>query len=494
MTAPRPRDPAAGVRVARRKTWSNHAGNVSSEPLRIYYPSSVADLVAIVQAAAAASATVRALGSAHAWSDAAVTTGFLVETRGLNRMLEPAPGMLPQAQATKLVRVEAGIRVRELNAHLDRMGLALANMGGYDGQTIAGVISTSTHGSGIRFGPLSSFVRALELVIGDGSLVRIEPGVPLVDPGVYRAAHPEVRLIQDDEYFNAAVVGVGCMGIIHAVTLEVVPRYWLKEVRTLSSWTEVSGRLRDGNVLRDNERYEILINPYRVGSDNCCLVTTRNTVPERPGKVPKRTSRNVFVELAAGWPLVTGIIGLLFDLTPRKSPERIDGAMKALVDHDYTDVSYRVMNIGRANFIPSYSSEIGVPMADGLYLEAVERIIRIARSRAESGLAYHTAPISLRFVRKSDAFLSMMEGRDTMMIELIMLTDTEGGMELLSAYEGALYDLGGRPHWGQVNSLNSDLVTRLYPQSGRWRKIRAQLDPAGRFDSPFAKRTGLSAP
>jgi D-arabinono-1,4-lactone oxidase len=109
------------------------------------------------------------------------------------------------------------------------------------------------------------------------------------------------------------------------------------------------------------------------------------------------------------------------------------------------------------------------------------------------GSAYQTSPFSLRFVRASPAYLSMMEGRDTMMIELIQQTDTEGGFELLAAYEDALYELGGRPHWGQVNGLMGPAVRALYPRLDDWLAAHAELNASGVFDSPFGKRVGFSS-
>jgi hypothetical protein len=88
-----------------------------------------------------------------------------------------------------------------------------------------------------------------------------------------------------------------------------------------------------------------------------------------------------------------------------------------------------------------------------------------------------------------------MEARDTMMIELIQMTRTEGGFELLAAYEEALYDLGGRPHWGQVNTLTGshELVRSLYPRYDDWQQIHRQLNASRVFDGPFSKRAGISA-
>jgi hypothetical protein len=88
----------------------------------------------------------------------------------------------------------------------------------------------------------------------------------------------------------------------------------------------------------------------------------------------------------------------------------------------------------------------------------------------------------------------MMNGRDTMMIEHIGLSGNDGGMELLKAYAEALYALGGRPHWGHVNTLSGshDFIAAMYPRLRDWNDVRARLDPDGVFDSPFTKRVGLS--
>jgi L-gulono-1,4-lactone dehydrogenase len=123
--------------------------------------------------------------------------------------------------------------------------------------------------------------------------------------------------------------------------------------------------------------------------------------------------------------------------------------------------------------------------------EAIDRLIAVAARHRDLGRVYHTGLVSLRFVRASPAYLSMMHGRDTMMIELIHATHTEGGFELLGAFEDALYDIGGRPHWGQVNTLRGP-IGRLYPEFDRWLAVHDELNATGVFDSPFSKRVGIS--
>ena len=191
-----------------RKTWKNHLGNQRIDPLRIYEPRTIAEVPEIVGLARERGVSVRAVGSGHSWSDVALTEGFLLKPTGMTRVPAPEPDFIRGGWGAdserRLVRAEGGTRVRELNAWLDRNGLGFANLGGYDGQTIAGVTSTSTHGSGIEFGPLNDQLRSLDVVVGDGSVQRIEPTDGPTDRAQFEAHHGGERtLIQDDHVFNA---------------------------------------------------------------------------------------------------------------------------------------------------------------------------------------------------------------------------------------------------------------------------------------------------
>ena len=486
-------------RVIVRKPWRNDTGNQSIYPLRQVTPSTLAQLSAVVREAESDQCTVRAVGSGHSWSDVALTDGILVHPVGLTEPLDLQTDLLragvidtyAKDQIT-LVRMQAGMTIAKLNAHLQSLQLALPNMGGFDGQTVAGVISTSTHGSGIRFGPLSDLVASIELVGAGGVVYRIEPGNGPTDPELYSARHPDIVLKQDDRWFNAAVVGMGCMGLIYSLILAVRPLFYLREVRTMSTWSQVREQLTQD--LADNDHYEVLFNPYpREDKEIECLVTTRNEVGPSEYRHDHRRSRSLLMELAARFPLTPLLINLAAGLVPGISPFLLRQALKALVNDDYVNISYRVFNIGAANYLPAYSAEIGVPV-DELGLQAVERIVQVAGKRRSQGDVYHSSPISLRFVKATNAYMSMMQGRDTMMIELIMATHTVGGMELLAAHEQALYGLEGRPHWGQINTLTGShgLVQGMYPHYDDWQEIHAQLNSSCVFDSPFSKRVGLS--
>ncbi|MGH9260499.1 MAG: D-arabinono-1,4-lactone oxidase, partial [Acidimicrobiales bacterium] len=440
-------------------------------------------------------AQVRAVGSGHSWADVAVTGGFLFRPERLDKILPRDPSLLrPEVDRATLVQVESGMRIRELNRELDARGLALANMGGYDGQTFVGAISTSTHGSGLAFGPLSDAVESIDLVASGGAVYRVERSAGITDAAQYQRLHPDRKLVQSDDWFNAVVVGMGCMGVIYSVILRVTRKYWLKEVRSLSTWDRVKADLRAGDVLKVNRHYEILINPHKVQGRHRCLITTRNPIA-RPTSLPAdKASRNFLSELFASLPFVQRLITKLLRRVPEITDEVIDGIIESLVDDAYINVSYKVLNIGVANEIPAISAEIGVPLQDGAYLAAVDRFLELVAEHKHQLGWYHTAPVSLRFVRASPAFLSMMQDRETCMIEIIMAKGTRGAAEMMRRYESELYTFSGRPHWGQINSLvgGRDLLCSLYPLYERWMDVHRTLNAAGTFASPFARRAGFA--
>ncbi len=472
------------------REWRNHVGNQVCHPRDILMPESVEDVAAAVREAEALGSTIRMVGSGHAWSDIALTDGLLLRPNELTGILPLDDGTLRPREACNelLVRVLAGTTIRDLNDALHARGLGLPNMGGYDAQTIAGVISTSTHGSGLSWGPFPDLVRSVDLVVSGGRQVRVEPAGGMTDESRFVGE----RLIQDDRIFDAAICGLGTLGIATSFVLSVREKFFLNEVRTLSSWEAERDRLGPDGPLGDGDHYELLLNPYpRRGGGHRLLVTRRTECPD-PERLPSdRKRRHPLIELQARIPLTKRLLRWAARKQPRVCACAFDGALKAMQDDGYAAVSYRVFNIGEANGVPALSMELGVPLEGGAHVQAVDRIIEIAARERRRGLI-HTVPIALRFTKASRAVASMMHGRDTMMIELILIDGTRGGTELLEIYERELADLGARSHWGQYNALTPERVRASYPALGQWLEVAGDFNASGVFASPFTRRVALA--
>jgi len=157
----------------------------------------------------------------------------MVDISQMNKVLE-LPSFVRLA-GKKLVQVEAGISIRQLNSELDKRNLSVVTLGGIDHQTLAGAIATGTHGSGIDLPAVHGMVRSVVLVAGDGKTYRIEPSDGVSDPANYN--EPGITLIQSDDDFNAVLVSLGCMGIIYSCILEVLDMYWLEESKQMDKWS-----------------------------------------------------------------------------------------------------------------------------------------------------------------------------------------------------------------------------------------------------------------
>lgn len=464
-------------------TWRNHTGNQAHAVVEERSPETLEELCALVREAEDRGLAVRAVGAGHAWSDVALTDGIVVRP---DRM-----GGIVEQLGPALVRVKGGTHLRDLNAALRERGLALTNMGGYDAQTIAGVVATSTHGSGLGFGPFSDMVRSIDLVVSGGRVVRVEPatGGPTT-PGTFAAG----ELIQDDATFRAVICGMGTLGVVWAVAIEVREAFWLRERREVVSWEDIRDTVTMDGVLAEHGHYELFLNPYKNKADGThhVLVTTRTDVGTPPGGAsPGRGLQHPLTELAAGSKLTGWMLRWLARHRPGCMAKRFDATLDDMQDPSYTSISYMVFNIGEANKLPAYSMELGVTLEDDRHLECVDRILAIAARFARDGV-FHTSPIALRFVAPSKAYVSMMADRPTMMIELIMVVDSKRGEDLLAAYEHDLADLSIRPHWGQLNTLTPERARALYPHWDDWLTVEHELNASGVFDSPFTRRLGIS--
>jgi hypothetical protein len=488
------------MRVEEHLPWRNVGKNQSSIPRLSFWPESVEDLRQVVARAERDGTAVRAVGSAHSWSDVAKTDDYLVYTERLKRMLSVEDYQLRADLGPireRLVRMECGLTVRELNQILDQRGLALMNMGSFDGQAICGAMATSTHGSGLAFGPMCDFVRSMELVGNGGKLYRIEPssasGRALTDPAAFAQAFPDVdrfQLVQDDTWFHAALVSMGCLGLMATVMLEARPAFLLKETRKATSWQALRASLVGGAIRQTPPHYDLILSPYALLGENRCLVTTRVET-----QTPGNRERAIFIRYRKVLEMSAWFVKLLTWVWPRKLKLIMNGAIELTVDDDYTDKSFNVLNLGDANLIPVLSTEIGVPVEGDMYLAAIDRVLSVLEDMAQRERLYITVPLGIRFVRATQALMSPQHGRDTCMIEIVTLAGVKGYERIMERLESELAAFGGRPHWAKLNQVTHDRLLAMYgPSYQQWRQVHDVLNANGTFSGPFSRRVGLGLP
>src|SRR4249919_13239 len=435
MASPSSERGAAGA------TWRNWAGDQSCAPFERVRPRDREELAEAVAAAAAAGRKVGVAGSGHSFTEAALTAGTMLEVGALS-------GVIDADRSSGLVRVGAGTVLSELNEELSRLGLAMENLGDIDRQTIAGAISTGTHGTGAKLRNISSQVAGIELVLGDGS----------------------VRELDDGDLLRAARVGIGALGAISAVTLRCVPAFTLHRVDSRRPRDEVFASFQESADV--NEHFELFTFPYA----DSALVLERNRTdgPPRPRGRVAAYLNDVVLE---NWAL--GALSAVGKAAPRANPALSRFAAAVASGSKATDRSDRIFaNERRVRFT---EMEYGVPREHGP--EAAQRVIDWVR--ANSYPVFFT--IEMRVTAGDDALLSPSHERDTAYIAVHQYR----GMEwrpYFEAVESIMNEYGGRPHWGKRHFQAAATLAERYPSWADFLAARDELDPGRVFTNEYAER------
>src|SRR6185437_11485630 len=217
--------------------WSNWSGSVRSKPHEIVLPSSIEDLARQVGELGRARRHVRVVGAGHSFTP-------LVQTDDVLMSLDNMQGIVGADEARGMVTVLGGTRLYNLGPALHERGVAQENLGDINQQSIAGAISTSTHGTGTGFGSIATQVVGLTLVTASGEVITCS-----------ETANPEI--------FHAAGVSLGMLGVIAAVTLRVVPAKKVNLRTRRESLTSMLAHLDE--YKRDNTHFEFYWFPYTDG-------------------------------------------------------------------------------------------------------------------------------------------------------------------------------------------------------------------------------------
>jgi len=427
-------------------TWRNWAGNVTVTPARWYRPDSAAGIAGAITEAARDGLTVRAVGSGHSFTPVAAAPGAAMDLAGWT-------GIVAADTRTGLVTVRSGTRLRELNADLDRLGLALVNLGDIDLQTVAGALSTGTHGTGAALGGLATQIEALELILADGTTVSCSA-----------AERPDL--------FAAARVGLGALGILTEVTLRCVPSFALAADEGPEPVQDVIARF--GELAGRNDHFEFYWIPYGRNA----LVKRNNRLAAGRTAAPLPPVRRFYeyeVMENAGF----GLLCRTGRAAPRLIPRLNKLTSAALSRRSYSDRSYRVFTTPRrVRFI---ESEYAIPAAAAP--DVLAELQREVPKLADPVMF----PVEVRVAAADDIWLSTAYGRDSAYIAVHQYTGLPY-QAYLALFESIVAGVGGRPHWGKMHTLDASRLRELYPRFGDFIRVRDEADPAGRFTNPYLDR------
>lgn len=424
-------------------TWQNWAGTASANPVRRCWPRSTEEIADAVTAAAKDGLAVRALGSGHSFTPAAATSGTALELSGW-------AGVVSADLDSGLVTVRSGTTIRELNAALAALGLAMANLGDIDAQTISGAISTGTHGTGAKLGGLATQVRALELVLADGSAVSCSADER---PGL----------------FGAARVSVGALGVLTTVTLQCVPAFCLAADERPMPVDEVLSRFDEFAAASDH--FEFYWFPYGRNA----LVKRNNRIAGRGGP-PAMPGWRRFYEYEV---MENAAFGALCR-TGRAAPAMIKPlnrlAAATLSKRSYSAPSHEVfVTPRRVRFV---ESEYAVPR------ESLLGVLAELRAGV-AGLAHPVMfPVEVRVAAGDDIWLSTAYGRDSAYVAIHQYVGLPY-REYFTLFESIATSAGGRPHWGKMHTRDAAYLAEAYPRFGDFLRVRNEVDPSRLFANPY---------
>jgi FAD-linked oxidoreductase len=324
-------------------------------------------------------------------------------------------------------------------------------MGDIMEQTVAGAVSTGTHGTGRDSGAVAGQITALELVTADGSVLTCSAD-----------ERPEV--------FAAARVGLGALGVISAVTFAVEPVFLLTAREEPMPFDRV---MADFDALvADNEHFEFYWFPH---TGNCN--TKRNNRSRGPA-APLPAVR--------GWiddELLSNGVFKAACAVGKAAPAAIPGiariSSRALSARTYTDIPYKVFTSPRR--VRFVEMEYAVPR------EAAVEAVRAVKAMVERSDLRVSFPVEVRVAPADDITLSTASGRDSAYIAVHMYRGSRY-REYFTAVEEIMVGHEGRPHWGKMHSRDADYLREVYPRFGEFTRLRDRLDPGRLFANDYLRR------
>lgn len=407
----------------------NWAGNIEYSTSSVFEPSSTGE----AREAIARSTKVRALGTRHCFNRIADSVENLISTRRLNRITALDPD-------ARTVTAGAGIRYGELCRYLDERDFAIHNLASLPHISVGGACATGTHGSGIRNGNLATPVSAIEMVTASGEVVSLTR--------------------ESDADFFGAVVGLGALGVVTGITLDLIPAFEMRQIVYL-------------NLPVEQLEYhfeEIMSAGYSVSlftdwqTSNVNQVWIKQIVADGETFTPEP---NFF-----GASLATRNVHPIIEISAENCTEQmgVPGPWYERLPHFKMD------------FTPSSGEELQaeyfVPIQ---YAVEAFRSVETLRKELKNLLMIS----EIRTIDGDDLWISPCYHQPSVAIHFTLKQDIEGVDKLLPKIEDVLTPFGVKPHWGKLFKLSPTTLQSRHERLGDFQKLVSRYDPDGKFTNDF---------
>ncbi len=422
-------------------------GPLSFRPIALVHPETEEEIAQTIQSARSGDVKVRAIGSLHSLCPIPETDGICVVLDRYRRLLR-AEG--------RLVTVQAGMKLRDLNEALAERGLALPVSGSIAEQTVSGAISTATHGGSIHHGSLSDYVEAVRILRADGTSRDID---------------------RSDAVFPAAVVSLGLLGIISTVTLRCVPAFALQARASVRKAADV---LADFDRINRRSPYvDILYFPV---TDEMEILSIDRMEHQGPAgsarheglptsKQPSGIVRRV--QVLALKSVASLLLHVRLTSLQRSLTERVVGsAYPARAGR--SDWVLAFGELGPAGRQPRtiQDMEIAVPY------EQARAAIGVLRSHFLTTRRFPLLPVHIRASARSDLWLSPAYQRDVCWLEFLQYPRSD---RVFRRIHELMEPFQYRFHWGKETRADREYTRRQYAKWDEFCRLRNEWDPKGMF-------------
>ncbi|KAF9156754.1 hypothetical protein BG015_001618 [Linnemannia schmuckeri] len=451
------------------KVFQNWAQTFRCVPEQYYTPTTEEEVIKIIHLARILGKNVKAIGTGHSPSDLACTDGFMVNTDKLNRLISVD-------EDKKTITVQAGMKLHKLHDLLELHDMAMSNLGSISDQSVAGIMSTATHGTGAEYSSMCASVLDLTLITATGETISCSK-------------------TEKADIFNAAVCSLGALGIITRMTLQCESAFRLENKQEPAKLNDVLNNL--DNIIHSAEHVRLWWYPH---TDNVVVWRANRTTKEISLPIASwRTSKWFSVHVYEGLlyicrfipRLIPTLSRFMFWATQSKPIERVDDSVKVF------------------NFdclFSQYVNEWSIPWSrTAEALRALDQFIEsgIVQGNKDQGKSVTTTaalkavplevhfPIEIRFVKKDDVWLSPAYGVDSCYIGIIMYRPYGKAVpykRFWAGYEKIMASFDGRPHWAKAHSVTPEGLEESYPKMKEFSAIRQQLDPEGMFLNDYLRR------
>ena len=419
-----------------RDTWKNWSGSVSANPQKIARPSDEAALIEVVKTAPG---PIRVAGSGHSFTPLVASEGTIVDLSAIS-------GLIRHDAANLTATVGAGTKLGDLTRLVYEIGQGMPNMGDIDKQAIGGALGTATHGSGPALGAYHTQLTQMRLVDGKGQ--------------IRKYSNETSR-----DLIEATGVVLGSFGILTEVTLQNIPSYKLHKRRDVTPIGDMLANFEHFMLgHRSAEFYFIPFSGHAMGL-TCDLsdeaVSVRPPEEDEDGIATLKMLRN--------W----------LQWFPWARRKLIGSALAKIPPENYVQ---DWLNVYTSDRVQKFNEmEYHLPFEEGA--KALREIIDLS----ETHFPEVYFPMEVRTVAPDTFWLSPFYKRLTCSIA-VHHDAAESPIAFTQACETIFRKYGGRPHWGKMHNLKASDFAALYPRWHDAMSVRRDIDPDGRFISPYLKQ------